>query len=274
MRIVKHIIMAAGAAAVVIGAESAAPSAQQAVTPKPAMAPPSLKIARSERTDSLVQGYSVVLVLGDMQAGSTPDNVPPAAKKALADMKDFLPYKSYRLLDSQWTLGSSNVSTRLRGADDQDYSLMMSARLLDDGARALSVTFQLREGGTDVTERRIVEMLSAEARARSQYSQNHPEVRGGVSGGVSGGVTGGVAGGVNGGVAEGGQRGAGSGSGSGRGFGVTTIPRNASLISTSFTMDIGETVVVGTSRLKGGDKALIALLTAVPRNKTGPAGRD
>ena len=46
-----------------------------------------------------------MLVLGDLQAGSTPDNVPPAAKKALADMKDFLPYKSYRLLDSQWTSG-------------------------------------------------------------------------------------------------------------------------------------------------------------------------
>ena len=29
-------------------------------------------------------------------------------------------------------------------------------------------------------------------------------------------------------------------------------------------MDVGETVVVGTSRLKGGSKALIALLTAVP----------
>jgi hypothetical protein len=32
-------------------------------------------------------------------------------------------------------------------------------------------------------------------------------------------------------------------------------------------MEIGETVVVGTSRLRGGDKALIALLTAVPRSK-------
>jgi len=28
---------------------------------------------------------------------------------------------------------------------------------------------------------------------------------------------------------------------------------------------------VGTSRLKGGDKALIALLTAVPRSKAGTA---
>jgi hypothetical protein len=35
------------------------------------------------------------------------------------------------------------------------------------------------------------------------------------------------------------------------------------VIDTSFSMDVGETVVVGTSRLKG-DKALIALLTAIP----------
>jgi hypothetical protein len=30
-------------------------------------------------------------------------------------------------------------------------------------------------------------------------------------------------------------------------------------------MDVGETVVVGTSRVRGGDKALITLLTAVPK---------
>jgi hypothetical protein len=41
------------------------------------------------------------------------------------------------------------------------------------------------------------------------------------------------------------------------------------VIDTSFTMDVGETVVVGTSRLKGNGKALIALLTAVP-----PKGRS
>ena len=36
------------------------------------------------------------------------------------------------------------------------------------------------------------------------------------------------------------------------------------IIDTSFNMDVGETVVVGTSRLKGNSRALIALLTAVP----------
>jgi hypothetical protein len=44
------------------------------------------------------------------------------------------------------------------------------------------------------------------------------------------------------------------------------ISRGRNVIDTSFIMDIGETVVVGTSRIRGGDKALIALLTAVPKN--------
>jgi len=49
---------------------------------------------------------------------------------------------------------------------------------------------------------------------------------------------------------------------------AATIARGRSVIDTSFSMDIGETVVVGTSRVRGGDKALIALLTAVPKGTT------
>ena len=47
--------------------------------------------------------------------------------------------------------------------------------------------------------------------------------------------------------------------------GAATIGRGRSVIDTTFNMDVGETVVVGTSRVRGGDKALIALLTAVAR---------
>lgn len=43
---------------------------------------------------------------------------------------------------------------------------------------------------------------------------------------------------------------------------VRILKQPGRVIDTSFTMDVGETVVVGTSRLEG-DKALIVLLTAV-----------
>jgi hypothetical protein len=49
----------------------------------------------------------------------------------------------------------------------------------------------------------------------------------------------------------------------------TNSGRRNTIIDTSFTMDVGETVVVGTSRLRGGSKALIALLTAVPPRTVG-----
>jgi len=39
----------------------------------------------------------------------------------------------------------------------------------------------------------------------------------------------------------------------------------STLIDTTFTMSLGETVVVGTSRMRGGSKALIVLLTAATR---------
>ena len=45
-----------------------------------------------------------------------------------------------------------------------------------------------------------------------------------------------------------------------------TQPAGATLIETMFTMRLGETVVVGTSRT-GVDKALVAVLTAVPQTK-------
>jgi hypothetical protein len=47
----------------------------------------------------------------------------------------------------------------------------------------------------------------------------------------------------------------------------------ASVMDASFRMDVGETVVVGTSRIKWAAKALIALLTAVPQRSTSASSR-
>ena len=92
------------------------------------------------------QGFSVVLVLGEMQGNGATDSVPAAARKALADMKDFLPYKSYRFLDTQWTLccGRSPTVTRLRGPDEQDYDLELSPGVAAPGGK-WTVRFALRE---------------------------------------------------------------------------------------------------------------------------------
>src|SRR5438046_1601059 len=70
-----------------------------------------------------LRGFNVVLVQGDLKASATSDNVPAAAAKALADLKQFLPYKSYRLLDTQWAIGSGRMTSRLRGPENRDYDL-------------------------------------------------------------------------------------------------------------------------------------------------------
>src|SRR2546426_11362212 len=116
------------------------PATAIAQQPKPGLITP-----KPEAWPGATYGFSVVLVLGDMQGGTTAENVPAAARKALADMKDFLPYKSYRLLDSAWVLGSGNVSTRLRGPDDQEYNLNLSGGSSREDPKTLHLSFQLRD---------------------------------------------------------------------------------------------------------------------------------
>jgi hypothetical protein len=194
--------------------------------------------------------------------------VPPAARKALADMKDFLPYKAYKLLDTQWTLccGHSAIVTRLRGDEQDYYDLELEPNRTDTSGKWY-VRFSLRNAATgatlgaaqsDATHDNLQATLAAkrqelEAQLRNlkqRYNDNHPEVQK-----VRSQLT----------AIE--QQEA--------QLRLETSRRRAmirpaarTVIDTSFTMDIGETVVVGTSRLQG-DKALIALLTAVASTKPG-----
>jgi hypothetical protein len=234
-----------------------------------------LRPAFSESPDQSVrQGFSVVLVVGDTQGSDMPDTIPAVARRALADMKDFLPYKSYKLLDTQWTLccggGSSSTITRLRGLDDQEYQLEI--RGIPSGPGRLQVRFVLREPGDAQavasskpldSERRQVDAeifqlereLQSLTAARSDFARN-----------------------VEVGVKDGSQlprMDADINAVKGRiqtlkaGVSKSMEPKSDGrpVIDTSFQMTTTETVVVGTSRLKGGSRALIALLTAVPAPK-------
>jgi hypothetical protein len=198
------------------------------------------------------QGFSVVLVLGESQPPPAADTVPAAARRALADMKDFLPYKGYRLLDAQWILGSQKSTMRLRGPDDQDLQLTLRGT---PEAAGIRVVFQLQEpGAAELTaaeaatmgERqaqlaalrdRLQTMQVAAAQERAKGGRQPTAVRLAQD-------------------AEALKREV------ARLEGAMPSARGRAVIDTSFSMDVGETVVVGTSRVRG-DKALIALLTAV-----------
>jgi hypothetical protein len=111
----KHI----AAIALVIGTTSAALVRGQepkvGVTPVQAQEPKRL------------QGFSLLLLLGDTQGAAQPANISAPARKALADIKDFLPYKNYRILDTQWVAGSDDGSSSgsLRGLDNENYQFTL-----------------------------------------------------------------------------------------------------------------------------------------------------
>ena len=237
------------------------------------------------------QGFSVVLLLGDMHGAHGQDTVPAAARRALADMTDFLPYKAYRLLDTQWTLCCSSASpavTRLRGLEDQEYELEL--RSFVEAANRMSVRFLLREvndfqpgtgGKSEVDRTKEAADKSAGAALDRQLAEVNREIFGLERERLD--LTAEAAK-----LKRQYEVGARDGSDLKRvemqlaavtqrmqalrqqvGT-ASTSPKFATrpVIDTSFRMDVGETVVVGTSGLKGGNKALIALLTAVPaKNK-------
>lgn len=281
-RVIACAFLIAASPSVSLAQATPSPQAQPQVEPQPqaqaAQPRPGVRITRQTGSDDRrgPQGFSVVLVLGSMQTGAQ-DDVPAAARKALADMKDFLPYKSYKLLDAQWSLccGGTPVVSRLRGPDDQEYELHLSASVsgMTDSRVMVSVRFNLTEPGTPqatgdaeaATRARIAELERhlAELRIQRQelankYSDSHPEVRSNEADRAA----------VEREIELTKSRAA-RGTAS-RSFSLSG--RGSSIMDASFRMEVGETVVVGTSRLKGGDKALIALLTAVP-SKVGTTER-
>lgn len=286
-----------------IAASSAGVRAQQPPTPTPArpsqttarpdMTPPPPAPGRGPRA-TVPQGFSVVLVLGDIQSAASSDDVPLAARKALADMKDFLPFKSYRLLDAAWVmccgpmaggerrpaaqsthpaLLSQQLTQMLRGPDEQEYELKLSSRMESSQVMVRFTLLGSATAGEASNEsaqmrqmtRRIADLKDQATLLEKTIQDTRKKVEVGVTSGEN--------------IAKmevdlrrtnreieelttrladtraGGKPPARGGSES---------DNRSSIIDTSFAMDVGETVVVGTSRLKGGSKALIALLTAVP----------
>jgi hypothetical protein len=224
------------------------------------------------------QGFSVVLVLGDFQAAGAEDDVPPAARKALADMRDFLPYKSYKLLDAAWILccGSGRTVSRLRGPDDREYEIEITSSnsemnrafvqfLLRDAemgartpepvhrseevekSRRIEVQSEMRTLERQLTAlkaQRVKEPSRADVAQKIDEIEDRLRVLRAIGDEIE-------------------QSNAGNRVAAARAAAARNAPRP--IMNTSFHMDIGETVVVGTSRLSGNSKALIALLTAVPQ---------
>jgi hypothetical protein len=231
-----------------------------------------------------ISGFSVVLVVGETQpsGSASPDTLPSGAKKALSDMREFLPYKSYRVLDTQWMAccapnPTTTIAGRLQGVtgipgpngsvnlSPRPYAFSIAASVsgvnipvrfvlaLEDtgNRRASEHADRAREMER---ERQDVQAEAETVEAQVRNLQQRVEI--------------GTASALD--VRPLQDRYA---SLQRRLRDMTVSAESASLsgrsiIDSSFTMDAGETVVVGTSKL-GGDKALIALVTAVRKSGQG-----
>jgi hypothetical protein len=224
-----------------------------------------------------IQGFNIVLLVGEMQGASGPvDDLPQGARRALSDMKEFLPFKHYRVLDSQWTscCAQTTLATlagRLQGVagvmSGADVKLVQRPYMfnltISPGGDKLQVQFGLREeesGSREdhaVSERQLQNLVQDFEIARQRLEEEKKRVAVGVLSPrdlrpLEDQVL----------QLE-------------RQIAAARVDSSAqrsakgarNVINSSFTMDIGETVVVGTSRL-GGDKALIALVTAARRSTT------
>ena len=111
-------MLAAVAVLAAVGLQSLATAQERKVVPGSVVkAVKPVQVERGQSPASLgIHGFSVVLVIGGTQgpSSSASENVPDAARKALADMKDFLPYKRYQLLDAAWILCCAPRTTRSR----------------------------------------------------------------------------------------------------------------------------------------------------------------
>jgi hypothetical protein len=278
------VAMAIGAVAAPLSARQASESAaNQKVTESPVGKGSSPAPAVPRRA------FNVVLLLGDMVGPGYPKPIPEAAMRALSDMRDFLPYKGYNLLDTQWIIsGGSPAITRLRGLDEQDYELELRAELRASptpGTGApnpanIAVRFVLRDamessaGDSKLSPLHPKELEKADAttleigREIFQLERERDELQVRMSTK---------------------QRQVEVGAADPAEMQILqtrltsvlrripelkklaseSAPRQTgrTVIDTSFQMTDGETVVVGTSKVKGGGKALIALLTATTDRK-------
>jgi hypothetical protein len=181
-------------------AEAPAPTAPpSAATPTPSAAPaPSATPSPSSGAHTRL--FQIILLRGTTSGSEELTGLPKNAEKAVKDVRDFLPFKSYKLLDSALLRIDESGKTQLEGIPPQQYEVSFAYRPM--AGNKLSIwTFRL---------------------VAVKPKVGTPLPRG---------------------VAPEAER---------------------ALIDTSFTVDLGETIVVGSSKL-GGSEALVVLFTALPK---------
>jgi hypothetical protein len=133
-------------------------------------------------------------------------DLPQNTRQAIEDVRQFLPFKSYRLLDTALLRSDRVARTMLTGPDDREFRASFSLNLPYEPGELVVQNFEL------------IEKIALPPSLLSTGGDTKPPAS----------------------------------------------PASKQVLSSSFTAKVGQTVVVGTSRLDAGDHALMVLFTALP----------
>lgn len=136
--------------------------------------------------------FQALFLLADNTGSGSLGDVPANAQKALQDASSFLPYKSYKLLDSAWIRTSFRGSARFTGPGGVSCELILNVDIAETSKERI------------VVHDLVVQPLTSDG-----------------------------------------------------------TPKGRPLLTSTFSLAPGETVIVGTSRLDGPSNALVVLLTAI-----------
>jgi hypothetical protein len=199
------------------------------------------------------QAFQLVLLEAHRGGSGIPDDLPSSARKALADVADFLPYGRFDLIAPVGFIRTTR-DARVTVASDEEVSYELDMAFRGDPRQAGSELL------VDVFRLRLVpaEPMLVALAMQPGYSAGAALPRRPPSGGGAPAASAAP-------PARSGAPGAAPAASPAPPAAVTPLPGVAeNLLSTSFAIRKGETVVVGTSKLSGNDRALVVLLTALP----------
>lgn len=140
--------------------------------------------------------FGVILLQGSNTPAKNDAQLPPATLKVLEEVRSFLPYKYFHLLDSSFIRSDRDASFRLNGPDKKSYTATLRFHQHLEKSNVLMVS------GFEIFE----VITTTEGDKTVRHRRNH--------------------------------------------------------IETSFSINVGETIVVGTSRVDSDSDAVIVLLSA------------
>jgi hypothetical protein len=118
------------------------------------------KIARALAKVDLgpaTQRFQLLLLSANFKPGGSGPEIPPNAEKALAELRKFLPFKSYQLVDAAWL--SSTEGQVARG------------RLAGSGGAAYDVTMRFRATGEPAAQSLFVDVFELEQESVTQLKE-------------------------------------------------------------------------------------------------------